>query len=183
MPSTAGFDPGSVARTSGSALTASVEREPRDMPEVLPVARQQRQPLHQRRRGDQGVFLLEIRVPAAQRPVTPRDGGPPANEPGPAQRLRDRSALGAAQALLREQLFPRDDRVVDAAARIVEEPAVSAGGEVVDQDVGVYEDAGRCPTRVPPRKAPAYISCWRGAASDGPITRRRGRGGSPGPPA
>src|SRR5438309_527478 len=86
MPSTAGFDPGSVARTSGSALTASVEREPRDMPAVLPVARQQRQPLHQRRRGDQGVFLLEIRVPAAQRPVTPRDGGPQADAPEPAQR-------------------------------------------------------------------------------------------------
>src|SRR3989441_1998159 len=153
MPSTAGFDPGSVARTSGSALTASVEREPRDVPEVLPVARQQRQLLHQRRRGDQGIFLLEIRVPAAQGPVAPRDGGLQGNEPEPAQRLGDRSALGAAQALLREQLLPRDDRVVDAAARIAEEPAVSAGVEVVDQDVGVYEDADRCHARISLRKA------------------------------
>src|SRR5207247_451077 len=97
--------------------------------------------------------LLEIRVPAAQGPVAPRDGGPQGNEPEPAQRLGDRSALGAAQALLREQLLPRDDRVVDAAARIAAEPAVSAGAEVVDQDVGVYEDADRCQARISLSKA------------------------------
>ena len=92
-------------------------------------------------------------MPAAESRVPTGNGGANRDESEPAQGLLNRLALGSLQPFPGQELFPGNDGAVNSIPWIVEQPAVAAGIEIVDQDIGVYEDPDRCHARISFRKA------------------------------
>ncbi len=90
---------------------------------------------------------------AAESRVPTGNGRAQRNETEPTKGFFDGPTFGVRQALFREQLFAGNNGVINPVSRIIQEPAVVAGVKVVDQDVGVYEEADRCHARISFKKA------------------------------
>src|SRR2546423_12491215 len=90
---------------------------------------------------------------APQLRVTCRDLRIDPNQPMAAEDGENRLALTRTETLFGEQLLPGDRGVVDPETITLENRCEAPRVEVVDEDVGIYEEADSCHRRISSRNA------------------------------
>src|SRR6266536_5592169 len=118
---------------------------------MSPVPGQERQALLDRGGGDERILSLEPWRCRTNRRVTDRDHSGDGHEAKAPQLDVNGLPLRIRQPRLAQKFFAAHHRVVDLSTRRVKDVDKAAGVEVVDENVGVYEDSDRCHARISPR--------------------------------
>jgi hypothetical protein len=104
------------------------------------VSCHQRKALDEGGGGDEGIAFVECRKAVTKIGVSSGDGIGQRNEPTLAQLGQDGFPFRIAKPRLCQQFLFRDDGIVDGEACGIEKSVESSLVEILDEDVGIYED-------------------------------------------